>query len=548
MVGQHAAKLAAGIISSHFGDLVAKVCGCLLQHGTLSLQEIVRFTDMMGSNVKNCLLVLIQHNCVQAFSIPRKGSTDKTVTQYMAIFDNIINRMRFSKFLSVVKDDLALEVCENDEKMQFSVMSHDSNCTNPGATDKTKKKAEVLFEGLIQNGRLTFEQLVERSISKGQHMDQAMRENHRSKLRACFNKLVRWHYVERCPRPEPFIDPDSEDQPKPTKRRGTKIVEQPPSLEQQAFEAATLAASERFSEIPESSVESAEDGTGNHSSAAGDKRKHETLERDLDLVVAIAEKEVLWRVNFEKLLYCLKTKICAENIRSRLGVDAGVVLEAIMEANTEQKIKDAIVSATLDRILDRLRDKPGGISMTLDHVRTILDELHCKQSTEKLEAIYSLDLNGTLEACQNDEIEALVKARYGDQGYKIFRLLSTRGQLIETDRIAEITFVEKKEAHQMLYRLWKDEYIESKKIQSQGSRDSANIFLWRLDRKAFSKTVLDDIFHAALNLTEKISQLVEKQHEILENEMKKLIQIKTILQLSLLKIDDSLLLFHDFSK
>lgn len=50
-----------------------------------------------------------------------------------------------------------------------------------------------------------------------------------------------------------------------------QIVEQPPSLEQQAFEAATLAASERFSEIPESSLESAEDGTGNHSSAAGDK-------------------------------------------------------------------------------------------------------------------------------------------------------------------------------------------------------------------------------------------------------------------------------------
>jgi hypothetical protein len=43
----------------------------------------------------------------------------------------------------------------------------------------------------------------------------------------------------------------------------------------------------------------------------------------------------------------------------------------------------------------------------------------------------------------------------------------------------------------------------------------ANIFLWRLDRKAFSMTVLDDIFHAALNLTEKISQLVEKQHEVL---------------------------------
>ncbi|XP_078155172.1 uncharacterized protein LOC144551182 [Carex rostrata] len=248
MVPQHAAKLAMEIISSHFGDLVAKVFRCLLQHGTLSLQEIVRFTDMTGSHVKNCLFVLIQHNCVQVFSTPRKGSTDKTVTQYMAIFDNIINRIRFSKFLSIVKGDLGPE-------------------------------AEALFEGLLHNGRLTFEQMVERSISKEQHMDQALLENHQSELRACFNNLVRWHYVEQCPRPEPFIDPDSEDQPKPTKRRGAKTVEQPPSLEQQAFEAATLTASERFSEIPESSVESAEDGTGNHSSATGHKRKHETLQR-----------------------------------------------------------------------------------------------------------------------------------------------------------------------------------------------------------------------------------------------------------------------------
>lgn len=51
----------------------------------------------------------------------------------------------------------------------------------------------------------------------------------------------------------------------------TQTVEQPPSLEQQAIEAATLAESERFSEIPESSVESTEDGIGNHSAATGGK-------------------------------------------------------------------------------------------------------------------------------------------------------------------------------------------------------------------------------------------------------------------------------------
>jgi flagellar biosynthesis regulator FlaF len=39
------------------------------------------------------------------------------------------------------------------------------------------------------------------------------------------------------------------------------------------------------------------------------QRKRETLERDLDLLVAIAENEILWRANFEKLLYSLKIKV-----------------------------------------------------------------------------------------------------------------------------------------------------------------------------------------------------------------------------------------------
>ncbi|KAJ3704297.1 hypothetical protein LUZ61_008002 [Rhynchospora tenuis] len=519
MVGQYGKRLAEEIISTHFGDLVAKVCRCLLHNGTLSLHEIVRYTDMPGSHVKNCLLILIQHNCVQAFCTPRKGSADKTVTLYMTIFDNIINRMRFSKFLSLIKGgDLAPKESQTKE----------GQCKY------------ALLKGLLQNGRLTFEQLVERSTSKEQQMDR-VQGKHQSELRACFNELVRLHYVERCPRPEPFIYPEPEDQPKPTRRRGAKTAEQPLSLEQQAIEAATLAESERFSEIPESSVESAEDGIVNHSPATGDKRKRETLETDLDLLVAIAENEVLWRANFEKLLYCLKTKICTENVRSRLGDDAGVVLEAMMEANTEQKIKATNVSASFDGILNNLAG-----SMTLDRVRTILDELDCKSATDKLEAIYSLDLNATLEACKNDEIEAVIKARYGDQGYKIFRLLSTKDQLIESDRIAEITFMEKKEAHQMLYKLWRDEFIDIKKVPSQGSGELPSISLWRFHRKAFYQTLLDDIFHAALNLTVKISQLVEKQHEILEDDLKNLLKRKFILQLSLLKLDDSSMLFYNF--
>jgi hypothetical protein len=133
MVSQHGILLAVAIISDHFGPLVSKVCRCLLRHGALPLQEIVRRLELSPGQVKNSLLVLIQHNCVQAFNAPR-GNGDKTVTHYLAIFDNIVHRQRFSKFLSIIRADIP--------------------------------ESEALLEGLLQNGRLTFGQLVERTISK----------------------------------------------------------------------------------------------------------------------------------------------------------------------------------------------------------------------------------------------------------------------------------------------------------------------------------------------------------------------------------------------
>jgi DNA-directed RNA polymerase III subunit RPC3 len=47
------------------------VCECLLRHGALPLPEIVRRVRLPRGQVKNTLLILIQHNCVQAFSSPK---------------------------------------------------------------------------------------------------------------------------------------------------------------------------------------------------------------------------------------------------------------------------------------------------------------------------------------------------------------------------------------------------------------------------------------------------------------------------------------------
>ncbi|KVI04710.1 RNA polymerase III subunit RPC82-related, helix-turn-helix [Cynara cardunculus var. scolymus] len=112
MVSPHGIKLAVHLISTYFGDIVSKVCECLLCKGTLSLAQVIRYTELGGF-----------------------GEAPKIVTQYMALHDNIIHHMRFPKFLAIVSDEFGQECME-------------------------------LFEGLLQHGRLSFNQIMDRHKDK----------------------------------------------------------------------------------------------------------------------------------------------------------------------------------------------------------------------------------------------------------------------------------------------------------------------------------------------------------------------------------------------
>ncbi|KAK3128028.1 hypothetical protein QOZ80_7AG0581640 [Eleusine coracana subsp. coracana] len=339
MVSQHDILLAVSISSDHFGPLVYKVLSCLLRHGPLSLQEIARRVELSPGRVKNALLVLIQHNCVQAFSTPR-GAADKTVTLYLAIFDNVLHRLCFTKFLSVIREDI--------------------------------RESESLIEGLLLNGRLTFDQLVERIICK---ISGGSTIPKREEIRMNFNKLVSAHYVERCPKPEPFFDPLVDEQPTSSRKRAFKTIEEVLSLEQKVVCTAVLSDAERFSEIPYFMEDSSNANDSHHQSIAGSKRKHESLEVDEENTI-IAEYEVLWRANFEKLIFCLKKKFCAERKKAKLKLDTHFIWEAFLEANVTNKDKKSVTSP-INGILERLRQKEGGSSMTLHQLTGVLNDLEC---------------------------------------------------------------------------------------------------------------------------------------------------------------------------
>ncbi|KAK6250581.1 hypothetical protein SCA6_004586 [Theobroma cacao] len=544
MVTQHGIKYAVHLITTHFGDLVAKVCECLLRKGPLTLQAIVRFTELTSSQVKNSLLVLIQHNCVQAFILEQLGSHGdgaKLNTQYIALFNNIIHRWRFPKFLTIV-------------------------------SQKLDKQCVELFEALLLHGRLTLKQMSDRAKSaQNEGNDIPISEiilvhliNIKyipgddvilDAVREAFIKLLNAHFVERCPAAESVLTKPTEEETSARKRvpKSAKILEGKETLEQRVLEAATPSEALRFLLVTrtEPAADGGKDENNSSNMTVGKKRKLDALESETE-GEATDEQVVLWRANFEEFIRRLRHKAFIENVRACLDDGAVIVISAMLEATrtAEKKVKtENSVPLSLNSIYEEVIKSEEGRNITFDRVRASLVQLSCPPFVKAVNESYSIDFKKIIELAQNDEVESIVLKRYGRDAYRMFRLLSSTARLLETDKIADTAFVEKKDTTKILYKLWKDDYLHMEKLQLTGARQS-QFLLWKVNKNTLWEHVLDEMFHAALNLSLRVAHELEQEKELLnlpqDKRVNRLRKVRLLLESSQMKLDDAIMLFHDF--
>ncbi|XP_059432514.1 uncharacterized protein LOC132165849 isoform X1 [Corylus avellana] len=518
MVTQYGIKLAVHLMTNHFGNVVAKVCENLLQRGPLTLQLIVQLTELTPQQVTSSLLILIQHNCVQAFSLEQQGGLEdgpKADTQYMVLFSNILHRMRFSKFLKIVSGEF------------------DEEC-------------KELLHGLLQHGRLTLKQMVERAKNMIEREKSSKREGICEDIvQENLLKLLAARYAERCPTHEAVLAaPVTEETT--AKKRGAKSAkrnEESVTIEQRVLGAAAPMEAQRFSIITNTGSNVSREISTNASSSmsVGEKRKYDSLELDRE-PAAEEEEVVLFRANFEEFMRRLRHKACIENVRTRLDDGSSIVLRAMLEAarSLEKKVKtEKPVPLSLNTIFEEVMKSEEGRGMTLDRVRASLAQFGCSPSARGTDESYSIDLKKIVELAQNDEVsltlvskdmkihvsvtkrcltfstlqlESIVLKRYGRDAYRMFRLLSKTGRLVETDKISDTTFVEKKDAPKILYKLWKDEYLHMEKLVVAGARQS-QFLLWKVNKPSLQEHVLDEMFRAALNLSQRVAYEREKEKE-----------------------------------
>jgi len=200
------------------------------------------------------------------------------------------------------------------------------------------------------------------------------------------------------------------------------------------------------------------------------------------------------------------------------------------------------VTSPMNGILERVGQKEGGSSMTVDQIISVLNDLECISTTRGPEQ-FTFDLNKLVETCRNDEVESLVKKKHGQEAYTIFRLLLKQGGPVETDEITDRTILDKQIVHETLYKLWKDEYIDSERVPSAASgTGNSHFFVWRV-KNTYQEHYIDHLYHAALNLRLMVNCMAELL-EGTKDETKRQIREKILTPLT--RHDESLMMFHDF--
>ncbi|KAL2337592.1 hypothetical protein Fmac_012038 [Flemingia macrophylla] len=117
--------------------------------------------------------------------------------------------------------------------------------------------------------------------------------------------------------------------------------------------------------------------------------------------------------------------------------------------------------------------------------RMIVDDSY---SIGKIDIYFPHDLKKIIERARNEEVESIVLKRYGRDAYRMFMLLSRDGDFRDTDQ---------------------------KKPVTGAGMQNTSIMMWKVNKPLLWEYVLDEMYHAALNLNQRMAFEQEKDEELL---------------------------------
>ncbi|KAK9685552.1 RNA polymerase III subunit C82, partial [Basidiobolus ranarum] len=442
-------RICRDILREEFGCVVERVASVLIQKGRLTSSDIYHFTKLKPADVRQSLIVLLQHHLIYyADDLSNKVTT----TYYEANVPEVLLRLRIGTMLCMIEKEFG-------------------------------KEGHLIVLTLFTRGFLRLKDLY-----RILELQDGKENVHFTKV---FTLLVKHRFIKVL---------EAKDNISPTDRR---MMEEQLDLEQFKGPPTNRELADMKKLKDEKNV-----ARLNTNTILGMKRKFTDTNttsnnKRLDILAEVVDEvdeDVFWKINYEQFNIRLRNSRIIHFVGERINQGAEAVMKAAF-AVAQDKMRSCeenqsiSLSATLiahhlpsNVILqhgivsntDGTKLKPSQQQLTTEFL-----DLLCTDQVKFLSKIdersagqYKINLTNGANALKTRLVESVIKEKYGSISHRIFRILSNR-QKLDEKQISKIALVPGKVAREKLHQLAMAGLVELQEVPKSMDRvPSRTYYLW----------------------------------------------------------------------
>ncbi|XP_033124022.1 DNA-directed RNA polymerase III subunit RPC3-like [Anneissia japonica] len=434
-------KLGALLMQDHYGEVVEKVCTCLVKNGAKPCRLLANETQLKLEQVKKAIAVLIQLGHVE-FDCNKRG-----FVEYSARLDRILLHTRYPKYIYCAKS-----------------LYGDAG--------------ELIIEELLQNGHMLMSEVV---AKVWQRLTEVLEQNkiiEEATVRQKFVDLVNTHFLQRSATTSDK-DASKED----------SVAPRLTVTEEDMYKIPTGMAPDSKVNIRKRKLSTEEDTNPS---------KKQKTEPAID-------QGIYWCVNFDRFHQYMRDQEIVAAIRKRIDDNAASIVQTMLRISEVTTVCQADVTNPMSTstILEALPKEPAIDQSILNQYLKILledqTEFISKFSTSG-GGMYVVNIHKAVRALCVATLESTVLERFGQKSYRIFKLLLLK-KYLEQKQIEEFALIPAKEAKEMLYNLFAEQLVTVQEIpRTPDHAPSRTFFLFNVNVEQVCRNILERSYKSLVNL------------------------------------------------
>eukprot|EP01135_Chromosphaera_perkinsii_P011925 Nk52_evm42s2531 gene=Nk52_evmTU42s2531 len=486
-MSQQECRLASFLLRESFGEVVEKVGLYLLQNGkATTMKGLLDGTKLKPVLLKEALFTLMHHNLVTF-----DESKPKEATKYEISLDEVLMRLRFSRFMTQVGEKIGVEARDvvllfiKEGRMSFGrLMKEIHKLVGDEELKKCASTYQEVFKDMVNDHylrRVTLYRVGKRKKmpAVGEEPEFALPESVLTYTASCTLKQM-------------------SNNGNGGKKRKRKEQMGPP-------------ARPSVKTIPE-------DGVGNEEEQDEDEDEdNQDGEQNED------SDDVLWALNGPRFMVNTRNRLIVDYVSSRIDPIAGDIVMGMLSDSCKEEAGDIerhytpkITGLVPVRTFScyEIHKLVGSEDVTMQMVDQYL-ELMANDQTKLVSRSeggagtkFFVNIGLIIDNIQRLSLEAIVEHKHGALCGRIFRLLMKK-KMLEQKQIGELAMIPFKETKEKLYRMMVDNCVQVQEIsRTPEHAPSRTFYLFNVEVEKLKANICNDLMKILANIKERR----EKEH------------------------------------